>query len=156
MYRKEQYRTDIILIEDSRQDTFLMKECLDRMGLNNRVTRFATATEAHDWLFRQGQYTERELVPYPLFVMIDVRIPIMDGVQLLRAIRSHDKTNLLPVVMFTDSQGIESIHECYDSGANAYIVKPMQPEEFEETLSSTISFWTELNRTPYRDSKFLL
>jgi len=104
--------------------------------------------EALEWLFGEGRYTGRDVLPLPAIVLLDLKLPRVDGFEVLRRIREHPSTRLLPVIVLTSSAQERDLVRTYASGANSYIVKPVDFEQFLESALQIGMYWLMLNRNP--------
>jgi two-component system response regulator len=138
---------DILLVEDNPDDAALTLEALGEYRLSNRVHLAKDGAEALDFLFCRGAYAGRPELPLKL-VMLDIRLPKVDGLEVLRAIRADPRTEELPVVMLTSSQEDADIRTGYGLGANSYIVKPVDFDQFVEAVKDIGMYWAILNRPP--------
>jgi two-component system response regulator len=138
---------DILLVEDNPDDAALTLEALGEYRLSNRVHLAKDGAEALDFLFSRGAYTGRPEMPLKL-VMLDIKLPKVDGLEVLRAIREDPRTAELPVVMLTSSQEDADIRKGYGLRANSYIVKPVDFDQFIEAVKEIGMYWAILNRPP--------
>ena len=139
---------EIILVEDNPDDAELTIRALKKRNLANRLHRVKDGEEALDYIFATGAYSERDIYAYPKVVLLDLRLPKIDGIEVLRKIRSDERTKLIPVVVLTSSSEEPDIKECYRLGVNSYIVKPVQFERFSEVVSELGLYWLLLNKPP--------
>jgi CheY-like chemotaxis protein len=139
----------ILLAEDDPQDQELTIMALTEYRLANEVHVVNDGVETLDYLFRRGKYAE--MPPgNPAILMLDLKMPRIDGLGVLREIRKSPALKLLPVVMLTSSKEEADIAESYNSGANAYVVKPVHFHDFVEAVRKTGLFWAVLNEPPPR------
>jgi two-component system response regulator len=134
----------ILLAEDSPYDAELVQAALTSTGLGNRVVRVEDGVEALDFLRRSGRFAGRES-GVPVVVILDLKMPRMDGVETLREIRKDPALRHLPVVMLTSSRENGDLLRCYEGGANAYVVKPVPFDEFLPAVRSIGQFWGVVN-----------
>jgi CheY-like chemotaxis protein len=125
----------------------LLRVAASSNKLANRVTRVGDGVEAMKYLRREGQYTTRK-PGNPAVVLLDIKMPRMDGIEVLRAIRSDPVLKLIPVVMLTSSREEQDLIRCYELGTNAYVVKPLIFLEFVEAVKQIGGFWAMLNELP--------
>ena len=137
----------ILLAEDNPRDAELALEALAENNLANRVVVVGDGVEAMDYLRCQGQYGQRP-PGNPAVAILDIKMPRMDGIDVLRAIRSDPALKMLPVVMLTSSREEHDLIRSYELGSNAYVVKPVQFSEFIAAVKQLGSFWAVLNELP--------
>jgi DNA-binding response OmpR family regulator len=121
---------------------------LRRRNLANHIVHMKDGQEALDWLFRTGAYAGEEAPNRPKFVLLDLKLPKVDGLEVLRAIRGDARTCLLPVVVMTSSQEERDVIESYKLGANSYVVKPLDFDAFSATVAELGHYWLLVNQDP--------
>lgn len=141
-----QVRT-ILLVDDSERDVELTLEALRAENLANGVVVACDGADALDYLFRRGKWAERE-PGLPSVVLLDIKMPRVDGLEVLRQIRADPVMKALPVVLVTSSKEEPDLREGYRLGTNAYIVKPVVVEDFLRAVGSLGLFWAVLNEPP--------
>ena len=137
---------EILLVEDSPADAEMTLRALRRNNLANRVQWLKDGAEALEFMFRRGAYAGREATPVPKLVLLDIKMPKVDGIEVLRALKADAATRAVPVVMMTSSNEERDVVESYRLGANSYIVKPVQFEAFMETVAKIGLYWMLTNR----------
>lgn len=137
----------ILFAEDSPKDAELTLEALTGNNLANQVTHVEDGVEAMEYLRRQGQYATREPIN-PAVVLLDIKMPRMDGIEVLRAIRADAALKMIPVVMLTSSLEEHDLIRSYELGVNAYVVKPVTFSEFIVAVKQVGNFWAVLNEIP--------
>jgi len=137
----------ILLVEDNPNDLELTLTALSNTGLANEVVVTRDGAEARDYLFRQGDYADRA-PGLPTVVLLDLKLPKVDGLELLRIIRETNETAKLPVVILTSSREEKDVTAGYDLGSNAYVVKPVAFNEFFKAIQDLGVFWAVLNEPP--------
>lgn len=137
----------ILLAEDNPNDAELTLEALTANNLANRVTLVKDGVEAMEYLHCRGKYSFRK-TGIPAVVILDIKMPRMDGIEVLRAIRSDPSLKLIPVVMLTSSREEQDLIRSYELGTNAYVVKPVKFSEFIEAVKQLGLFWAMLNELP--------
>jgi CheY-like chemotaxis protein len=137
----------ILLVEDDPKDIELTLEALSEHNLANRVIVAKDGVEAMEYLRYEGKYKLRN-PEQPAVILLDIKMPRMDGIEVLRAIRSDDKLKKLPVVMLTSSREGPDLKKCYEIGANAYVVKPVDFKDFIEAVKQLGVFWAVINELP--------
>lgn len=137
----------ILMAEDSAQDVELTLAALDEHHLANEVVVVRDGTEALDYLRRRGAFSDRS-PGLPAVVLLDLKMPRMDGLEVLREIRADAELREVPVVMLTSSREERDIVESYELGVNAYVVKPVAFDEFIGAIKNLGLFWAVLNQPP--------
>lgn len=138
----------ILLVEDNASDEKLTLLAFRRSGIPSEVTVIRDGADAIDYLFCTGKFAERDGRVLPTVVLLDLKLPRVDGLEVLRRIRADERTRRLPVVMLTASGEHEDVLRCYALGANAYVRKPVDFAEFSEAARSLSRFWLLLNEPP--------
>ena len=138
---------DILLVEDSQNDVELILESLHDFNLANRVTAVKDGIEALEYLQCSGKYKSRRRNS-PAVILLDIKMPRMDGIELLRILKQDEQLKLIPIVILTSSNEEPDLKKCYELGANAYVVKPVKFGDFIETVKSIGIFWALLNELP--------
>lgn len=138
----------ILLVEDNPSDIELTRRAYDRSKLPNPLIIVQDGQEALDYLFGQGKHADRQPGDLPALVLLDIKLPNKDGIDVLKSIRQNPKTKRLLVVMLTSSIEERDISESYDSGANSYIRKPVDFIEFSEVLNAIGLYWLVMNEIP--------
>lgn len=138
----------ILLVEDNPDDVDLTLRAFRRAGIARPVDVVTDGVEAVDYLFAQGPFAHRAGAPPPAVVLLDLKLPRLDGHEVLRRIRSDARTRLLPVVILTSSVEEEDLVRGYSGGANSYVRKPVSYTEFVEAARQLGVYWLELNRAP--------
>jgi CheY-like chemotaxis protein len=137
----------ILLAEDNPKDVELTLEALSEHNLANQVTVVKDGLEAMEFLCCEGKYKMRRQ-GNPAVVLLDIKMPRMDGIEVLKAIRSDPTLKMLPVVMLTSSREEPDLKRCYELGANAYVVKPVDFQDFMEAVKQVGIFWAVINELP--------
>jgi CheY-like chemotaxis protein len=140
-------QVEILLVEDSARDAELSMRALKKGGLANRLLWVKDGQEALDYLFRQGEFAQRE-VGVPRLVLLDLKMPRVDGMEVLAAIRGNEQTKRIPVVIMTSSQEESDVARSYDLGVNSYVVKPVDFNAMTELARQAGYYWLAINRTP--------
>jgi two-component system response regulator len=139
----------ILLVEDSTDDVLLTLRALQRANILNEVVVTRDGYEAFEYLTAVGQYAGRDISEYPVVVLLDLKMPRMGGLELLQRIRSMKSLRLLPVVILTSSKENQDIYESYDLGANSYIQKPVDFDQFVQAIRTLGLYWLVLNISPH-------
>jgi CheY-like chemotaxis protein len=137
----------ILLAEDNPDDVLLTKRAFERSNLLNEIIVVNDGQEAVDYLFGKGQYKSRKNASLPQLVLLDLKMPKMDGLEVLRKIRENERTKYLPVVILTTSKEEKDIIESYSLGANSYIIKPVDFDQFSEAVKQLGLYWLVLNQS---------
>jgi CheY-like chemotaxis protein len=140
----------ILFVEDNPLDVELALEALSEYNLANIVVTVGDGAKALDYLCCEGEFKGRNS-GNPAVILLDIKMPRMDGIETLEAIRNNDKLKHIPVVMLTSSREDPDLKRCYDLGANAYVVKPVNFREFMEAVKHIGIFWAVLNEQPPKD-----
>lgn len=139
---------EILLVEDNPHDAELTIRALKKRHLANRLIHVADGQAALDFLFGMGAHEGRDVHHQPKVVLLDLKLPKLDGIEVLRQLRADDRTKLLPVVVLTSSSEDRDVIETYRLGANSYIVKPVDFDKFSDAVSSLGLYWLLLNESP--------
>jgi len=142
----------ILIAEDNPNDVELTLEALDQHHLANRVTVAHDGVEAMEYLRREGAFSEREPGD-PAVLLLDIKMPRMDGLEVLREIRADPKLKRLPVVILTSSREEQDLITSYDLGVNAYVVKPVDFASFIDAVKELGVFWALINERPPNGEK---
>ncbi len=145
MTAKDRY---ILLVEDNQDDVDLTLRALSRQQIDNRVEIVRDGVEALDFLFARGEYAERDPQDLPQLILLDVNLPRLSGLEVLKELRKHQLTKTVPVVMLTTSKEEQDVVESYVSGANSYVQKPIDFREFTEAVKQLGTYWLLINQTP--------
>jgi two-component system response regulator len=139
---------EILLVEDNPADEELTLRALRENKLANRVHVARDGAEALDYLFSRGRHAGREHSRLPRVVLLDLKLPKIDGIEVLTRIKSDELARTIPVVMLTSSREEPDIVRCYQLGVNSYIVKPVEFEAFVRAVSNAGLYWLLLNQPP--------
>jgi CheY-like chemotaxis protein len=140
---------DVLLVEDSLHDAELTIRELKKHNMANNLFHVTDGEAALDFIFARGHFeTNRDMGFPPKLVLLDIQMPKLSGIEVLRAIKTGDRTKLVPVVMLTSSREDPDIATCYDLGANSYIVKPVNFEGFADAIKNLGFYWLLLNQPP--------
>lgn len=139
---------DILLVEDSPEDAELITRALKKHHLANRLFAVEDGAEAIDFIFCRGKYGQRDISSCPKVVLLDLKLPKVDGLEVLRKIKQDDRTRSVPVVIVTSSREDPDIKAAYSLGANSYVVKPVDFESFADAMIKLGLFWLLVNQPP--------
>jgi two-component system response regulator len=139
---------DILMVEDNPDDEQLTLRALAKHHLTNKIQVVRDGQEALDYVFCKGKYADRNITDHPHVILLDIKLPLIDGIEVLRRIKADDRTKTIPVVMLTSSHEERDLVETYRLGVNSYIVKPVDFEQFTESARSLGMYWMLLNRPP--------
>ena len=140
-------QVEILLVEDNALDAELTTRALKNGGLANKLLWVKDGQEALDFLFRDGEYAGREDT-VPRLVLLDLKMPKVDGMEVLKAVKANEKTRRIPVVVMTSSQEEKDVAQTYDMGVNSYVVKPVDFNALAELARQAGYYWLAINRTP--------
>jgi len=139
---------EILLVEDNPYDAELTIRALKQRNLANHLLHVEDGQAALDYLFGTGAYEGRDVHQQPKVVLLDLKLPKVDGIEVLRRLRADERTKLVPVVVLTSSHEDRDLLESYQLGANSYTVKPVEFENFSEAVSKLGLFWLLVNEAP--------
>jgi len=139
---------EILLVDDSPEDVELTVRALRRSKLANVIQVAEDGAEALDFLFCRGVYTDRSFAHPPRLVLLDLKLPKVNGLEVLRAIRADERTKKIPVVILTSSKQQQDVIEGYNLGVSAYAQKPVDFQQFSETIRQIGMFWMLVNQSP--------
>lgn len=140
-------KVEILLVEDNHTDAELTMRALKKHKLANSVTWLKDGAQALDFLFSMGPYTGHER-QNPRLILLDLKLPKIDGIEVLRRVKADVQTRRVPVVVLTSSAEERDIVESYELGVNSYIVKPVDFEQFSETVAKAGLYWMLVNKPP--------
>lgn len=139
---------EVLLVEDNPRDAELALRVLKKNRLANHLVHVRDGQAALDWLFGTGEYEGRDASQRPKFVLLDLKLPKVDGLEVLRTMRADERTRLIPVVMMTSSREEQDLIQSYQLGVNSYIVKPMAFETFSAAVAEAGHYWLLVNQEP--------
>lgn len=139
---------EILLVEDNPDDITLTLLAFEEHNLANHIHVVRDGAEALDFIFANGAYASREASHRPKVILLDVKLPKVDGLEVLKRLKSDERTRSIPVIMLTSSREAPDIQEAYHLGANSYIVKPVDFAAFIEAVQHLGFYWLLLNQTP--------
>lgn len=139
---------EILLVEDNPNDVELTLRALKKNHLANKVYVVSDGEEALDFIFAKNKYSDRDIENTPKVILLDLKLPKIDGLEVLKQIKSDERTKAIPVVVLTSSKEEGDIINSYQSGVNSYIVKPVGFKQFVESVSNLGLYWLLLNERP--------
>lgn len=139
---------EILLVEDSETDLKLTLRALKKARVANRIEVARDGEEALDFLFARGKYAARQNAEQPRLVLLDLKLPKVDGLDVLRALKQNPQTHSVPIVVLTSSPEQKDIVESYNLGVNSYIVKPVGFDRFMEAVAEIGLYWMLMNQAP--------
>ncbi len=141
------YSIDILLVEDNPLDAELTIRTLKKHHIANNVFTVTDGAQALDYLFCRGDFSERDN-GYPRVIFLDIKLPKVNGLEILKQIKANDNINHIPIVMLTSSAEDPDIKTAYNLGANSYVVKPVDINSFTETINNLGMYWLGINHPP--------
>lgn len=139
---------DVLLVEDNPQDAEMIRWALKKLNLAERVLTLTDGAEAVDFLFASGSYASRNIEARPKVIFLDLKLPSLDGIEVLKKIKSDERTKIIPVVVLTSSHEHRDVQDTYKLGVNSYVVKPVNSELFDKSVREMGIYWMSLNRAP--------
>ncbi|MEW6585285.1 MAG: response regulator [Nitrospirota bacterium] len=140
---------EILLVEDNANDAELTLRALKGHNLANSVFLVADGEEALNFIFARGAFSERKVESGPKIILLDLKLPKVDGLEVLRAVKSDQRTRIIPVIVLTSSREEKDIVESYKLGVNSYIVKPVDFDKFIAAVKDIGLYWLLLNQSPF-------
>jgi two-component system, response regulator len=138
----------ILLVEDNPSDVDLTKRAFEKKNLANTLVVARDGQDALDYLFGSGAYAGRDVADVPACILLDLKLPKVDGMTVLQTIKSDERTRMIPVIVLTSSNEPRDLKTCYGLGTNSYIRKPVDFDEFVEAVSHLGLYWLVLNQPP--------
>lgn len=139
---------DILLVEDNPNDAELATRALKKNNLVNNLVLVGDGEEALDFMFCRGKFKDRNRLDKPRLILLDLKLPKVDGLEVLKALKSHQDTKSTPIVVLTTSKEESDVLRSYDLGANSYIVKPVDFDKFMQSVREMGLYWLLLNELP--------
>lgn len=139
----------LLLVEDNPDDEALTLRALQKYKLANQIVVARDGQEALDFLFCEGEYSDRDIEDQPQVILLDLKLPKLDGLQVLERLRARTETQYIPVVVLTSSNEEQDMLSSYNLGANSYVRKPVDFEQFLEAARQLGLYWLVLNEVPY-------
>ena len=141
---------EILLVEDNPHDAEMAIRALKKNKLANNVFHVTDGEEALEFIFARGAYSGRKIENRPKVILLDLKLPKVDGLEVLKAVKSDERTKIIPVIALTSSSEEKDIIESYRLGVNSYIVKPVDFDKFVEAIKGLGYYWLLLNQSPIR------
>lgn len=145
---QEKHVVEILLVEDNQSDVELITRALKKHGLANKVLVVGDGEQALEYIFVKGPFLGRDIMDKPKLMILDLKLPKIDGLEVLRRVKFDERTKTIPVVMLTSSKEESDIIESYRLGVNSYIVKPVDFEKFIKAVADVGLYWLLVNRPP--------
>lgn len=143
-----EHEIEILLVEDNPNDAEMTLRALKKSHVANRVIHLKNGAEALDFFYGRGDFEGRDVNSVPKVVLLDLKMPKVDGIEVLRDLKANERTKMIPVVVLTSSKEDPDIKTCYELGVNSYIVKPVGFENFLKAVSELGFYWLLLNQNP--------
>lgn len=143
----ENVEIEVLLVEDNPSDAELTTRALKRNNLANKLHHVKDGDEALDYIFGQGIYSNRNIENAPKVILLDLKMPKVNGLEVLRILKADARTKKIPVVVLTSSKEDPDIQECYSLGVNSYVVKPVNFDGFLKAVSELGLYWLLVNQT---------
>jgi two-component system response regulator len=141
--------TEILLVEDNQEDAELAIRALTKQHLANKIVHLENGAEALDFMYGLGNYTERDVNQVPKVILLDLKMPKIGGLEVLRKIKTDQRLKTIPLVVLTSSAEDPDIKTAYELGANSYIVKPVDFNAFSKTVADLGLYWLVVNKVSY-------
>ncbi|AFY36766.1 response regulator receiver protein [[Leptolyngbya] sp. PCC 7376] len=141
-------KSPLLVVEDNDEDFTVLMEFLGDMNIQQPIYRCKDGDDALDFLSYKGAYTNKQLIPQPSVVLLDLNLPGTDGREVLEQLKEDENFKKMPIVIFTTSSNPQDIDFCYRHGANGYLVKPINFEQMRITVQAFVDFWLNANTLP--------
>lgn len=143
---------EILIVEDNRHDVAMIQEAFSERNIKEKVCILGNGAEVLDYFFGAGGCLGQDSqFPCPKFIMLDLKLPKVSGLEVLKRLKADERTKNIPVIVFTSSNEAKDRSECYLSGANSYVVKPLDADCFSQFVADIKTYWFMMNRTCYTD-----
>lgn len=140
-------KVEVLLVEDNPHDAEMTIRTLKKVNLANKLIHLKDGAEALDFIFGKGVYMDRDINDKPKVILLDIKMPKVDGIEVLRQIKSNEATKTIPVVIMTSSKEEQDVIASYNYGVNSYIVKPVDFESFAKAVSELGYYWLITNQS---------
>ncbi len=144
----ENVEIEILLVEDNPSDAELTLRALRNYNMANKVIHVTDGAQALDFIFGQGEYINRKIENTPKLILLDLKMPKVSGTEVLRVLKTDERTKLIPIVILTSSKEDPDIQECYRLGVNSYVVKPVHFNDFMKVVTDLGLYWLLINQSP--------
>jgi two-component system, response regulator len=144
----ESREVEVLLVEDNMHDAELTIRSLKKINLANKLHHVKDGAEALDFLFAKGDYANRKTAVNPKVVLLDIKMPRVDGIEVLRQIKANPATKTIPVVIMTSSKEEQDVFKSYNLGVNSYVVKPVDFHDFANAVCELGMYWLIVNQPP--------
>lgn len=143
---------NVLLVEDNPDHTEMIKRCFEEHKLPNRIHHVVDGETALDFVFRRGDYADPKKSPRPHVILLDLRLPKIDGLDVLKQIKASEELKVIPVVILTTSDADKDVANSYKNHANSYLVKPIDFDSFNQLINDLGFYWLGWNRHPFSNS----
>lgn len=140
---------EVLLVEDNEDDAELTIRALSKAGMANKLLHVKDGAEALDLLFGKGQYANNALASMPKVILLDIKMPRVNGIEVLKQLKTNDTTRAVPVVIMTSSKEQQDLINSYNLGVNSYVVKPVEFVDFARAVTDLGMYWLLINETPF-------
>ena len=141
-------QAEIILVEDNISDADLVIRSLRKNNIANNVVHLEDGQKALDYIFSEGEWAGRNNAIFPKVILLDLKMPKVNGIEVLHRLKSNEETKNIPVVVLTSSKEDPDVKECYRLGVNSYVVKPVEFDDFVKAISNLGLYWLIINHGP--------
>jgi len=138
---------EILLVEDNASDAEMTIDALTMNNFGNKIFHVKDGAAALDFIFAEGEYAGRQVNIPPKIVLLDLKMPKLSGIEVLKKMKGDERTRHIPIVILTSSREDPDIKECYNLGVNGYVVKPVEFDDFQKTISDMGLYWMIVNQT---------
>jgi len=146
-------QVEVLLVEDNIHDAEMTIRSLKKVNLANNLVHVKDGEEALEFIFAKGKFADRNMIDGPKVILLDIKMPKVDGIEVLRRIKAHEATRTIPVVIMTSSKEELDIVHSYELGVNSYVVKPVDFEGFAKAVSALGMYWLLTNQPPLSNNK---
>lgn len=140
---------NVLLVEDNPDHAEMILRCFEEMRVPNKIHHVVDGEAALDYVFRRGDYADPEKSPLPHVILLDLRLPKIDGLNVLKQIKSTDELRKIPIIILTTSDANKDVNNSYNNHANSYLVKPVDFNKFKEIINDLGFYWLGWNHSPF-------